>query len=231
MANNCPIWKDRCYRCHKEGHTSNTCTLPDKRRTTIANDNRDLASALATITRELQEIKAKLRPNWAWRTLRPFRERAAAHQPRKPPEGPKPPEAPQPQPLEPSQPPEEKKPTEPPQQAQLMNSNPQRKKCGENHKASPPSKLAPWELALENLRKKTSGTNHKAATSTTNAQHNAAPPSDDDADEPSPTLVPLQRDKDHDNDVDEPSPTQSEIDREAQWNDSHWDADDWNDNI
>ena len=51
VAKNCPTWKNRCYRCQKEGHTSESCTLPDKREKavlTIANDNRDLARALAT---------------------------------------------------------------------------------------------------------------------------------------------------------------------------------------
>ena len=89
-AKNCPAWKGRCYRCQKEGHTSESCTLPDKRRKVtriIANDNRELARALANITQQLQEIKVQLRPNWAWRTLRSFRERTATHiQPRKPPE-------------------------------------------------------------------------------------------------------------------------------------------------
>jgi len=90
VAKNCPTWKGRCYRCRKEGHTSESCSLPDKRgkATRItANDNRELARALANITQQLQEIKAQLRPDWAWRTLRPFRERIAKHNPpRKPPE-------------------------------------------------------------------------------------------------------------------------------------------------
>ena len=300
LAQNCPTWKGRCYRCHEAGHTSESCSLPDKRgRATriIATDNRELARALATITRELQEIKAKLRPNWAWRTLRPFRERTAAREPRKPPEGPKPPDPPQPKPpeqqrndLQGCDPPphmhigenditissapfvpawcipnpdarqlmrernkqlmrlrrdadaDDPSPTLVQQQCdkaakenaalnpaaaewepnrhrepwplvacavtsddnwhqvdadnpakpgtkihylpQLMNPNPQCKKCGEhghrsfecpkdahiqgekdNRKATPPKKLAPWELALENLRKipPKSGNDHKAS--------------------------------------------------------------------
>ena len=101
-AKNCPTWKGRCYRCHKEGHTSESCSLPDKRgkATRItANDNRELARALANITRQLQDIKAQLKPNWAWRTLRPFRERTASHN-RKPLEEPNPLEAQQPKPPE-----------------------------------------------------------------------------------------------------------------------------------
>ena len=116
VANDCPIWKDRCYRCHKEGHASNTCTLPDKRRKhpaatnqqtkTITNENLELARALTEINNELREINARLRPNWAWRTLPPFRERKTkkAHiQPRKAqpyelpqPKSPAPPEPPKP---------------------------------------------------------------------------------------------------------------------------------------
>ena len=102
LAQNCPTWKGRCYRCHEAGHTSESCSLPDKRgRATriIATDNRELARALANITKQLQEIKAQLKPNWAWRTLRPFRERTASHN-RKPPEEPKPLEAQQPKPPE-----------------------------------------------------------------------------------------------------------------------------------
>ena len=129
LAQNCPTWKGRCYRCHEAGHTSESCSLPDKRgRATriIATDNRELARALATITRELQEIKAKLRPNWAWRTIRPFRERTAAHEPRKPPEGPKPPDPPKPklpQP-KPPEPPEPKPPEQVQQRTDLQGCDP-----------------------------------------------------------------------------------------------------------
>ena len=111
VANDCPTWKDRCYRCHEVGHASNSCALPDKRRKRptriIANDNRELARALTNINRVLGEIKARLDPNWAWRTLRPFRERTAQYNaPRKHPEEPQidfpynTPEAPQPKPPE-----------------------------------------------------------------------------------------------------------------------------------
>ena len=122
VANDCPIWKDRCYRCHKEGHASNTCTLPDKRRKhpaatnqqtkTITNENLELARALTEINNELREINARLRPNWAWRTLPPFRERKTKKiPPQNPPEelGVTKPKIELPKPPEPPQPPEEPK--------------------------------------------------------------------------------------------------------------------------
>ena len=80
---------------------------------------------------------------------------------------------------------------------QLMNPNPQCKKCGEhghrsfecpkdahiqgekdNRKATPPKKLAPWELALENLRKipPKSGNDHKASHQLPTTTPNKPPP-------------------------------------------------------